>query len=109
MYKITFYVTKNYLEKVKEAMFNCGGGEYNSYRKCSWQTKGEGQFLALKGSNPHIGSVGNLKKVEEFKVEMICQKKAVKKVVEALLENHPYETPAYDVTKILTKKDILSL
>jgi hypothetical protein len=44
------------VEKVKSALFKVGAGKYKHYDQCCWQTKGQGQFRPLVGSNPAIGS-----------------------------------------------------
>ncbi|WP_250657711.1 YqfO family protein [Alkalimarinus coralli] len=101
MYKICFYVPESYLEIVKEAMFDAGGGRIGAYEKCCWQVSGEGQFKPMAGSSPFIGEVGSLERVSEFKVEMVCEKQSVKSVVLALRQAHPYEEPAFDVVECI--------
>ena len=100
MYKISFYVPLNYAEKVKSAVFLTGAGQLGNYENCSWETKGAGQFKPMSGSKPFIGEKGALEKVEELKVEMVCQDEFIEDAVRALKKAHPYETPAYDVIKI---------
>ena len=48
---------------------------------------------------------GELEKVAEYKVEMICIAAAIKHVVETLLSVHPCKEPAYEICKILTIAD----
>ncbi len=100
MYKLSFFVPEKQKEKVKEALFEIGVGKYKNYDKCSFETKGEGQFRPLKKSNPFIGKQDEVEKVEEYKVEMICKDKLIKKAVKALKKAHPYEEVAYDVLKL---------
>jgi hypothetical protein len=57
-------------------------------------------------SQPYLGQVNQLKKVVEYKVEMICTAAAIKEVVQTLLSVHPYEEPAYEIYKILTIEDL---
>ena len=105
MYKLCFYVPESHLDVVKEALFAQGAGHFNAYDQCCWQTLGEGQFRPLSGSRPFVGECHRLEKVPEYKVEMICKDGAIKSVIEALLDAHPYEEPAYQVYKILTSAD----
>ena len=103
MYKLAFYVPEDFLEPVKEAVFSVGAGLIGDYDQCCWQTLGTGQFRPLKGSSPFIGEVGmgdeagELEKVNEYKVEMVCADNLIQKAVQALLDTHPYEEPAYDI------------
>lgn len=101
MLSIVFYVPESDLEKVKDAMFAAGAGRIGHYDKCCWQVKGAGQFRPLAGANPTLGSVGSVERVDEWKVEMVCDESLVGEVVAALHAAHPYETPAYHVLKTL--------
>lgn len=101
MLKITFYTPFRESEKIKNAMFEAGAGKIGNYDCCSWEVKGTGQFRPLEGSQPHIGSVNNVELVDELRVEMVCQDEFIHEVIQALKDAHPYETPAYDVTKVL--------
>jgi hypothetical protein len=54
----------------------------------------------IRRADPHIGRVGDLEKVEELKVELVCEDGLVQAAVAALKLAHPYEEPAYDVWKL---------
>lgn len=105
MYKLSFYVPESHLEPVKNALFAKGAGHYKAYDQCCWQVRGEGQFRPLADSRPYLGKSGQLEKVAEYKVEMICNDAAIKEIVKTLLSVHPYEEPAYALYKILSVKD----
>lgn len=100
MYKVCFFVPESASELVKMAMFQAGAGKIGNYDYCSFETIGSGQFRALAGANPTVGIVGELEKVRELKVEMVCEDAVIRDVVLALKKNHPYEIPAYDIIKL---------
>ena len=100
MYMLCFHIPETHLEVVKNAIFAVGAGSIGNYRQCAWQTLGEGQFMPLPGSNAFIGAVNELKKVPEYKVEIICTKEQIKEAVAALKLAHPYETPSYQVLRL---------
>ncbi len=100
-YQICFYVPEEQCENVKQAMFDAGAGVLGNYQECSWQVLGKGQFRPLKDSQPFLGETDKLKIVEEYKVEMLCQKKTLKQVLQALKSSHPYEVPAYSVLQLI--------
>ena len=100
VYKLSFFVPEENKERVKEALFEIGVGRYQNYDKCSWEVLGEGQFRPLNGANPHIGKVGDVEKVKEYKVEMVCKDDLIKEAIKVLKETHPYEEVAYEVYKI---------
>jgi len=101
MMLITFYVPKTHVENVKNSMFMAGAGKIGAYDSCSFEVDGIGQFRPLDGSSPFLGSMDQLEKVHEVKVEMVCEDHLIKLVVEALKGAHPYEMPAYHVIKTL--------
>jgi len=102
MYKLCFYVPEQYLNVVKSALFAAGAGRIGNYDSCCWQVLGSGQFRPLKGSTPFLGEPGKIHQVDEYRVEMICADEHLRSVVDALLQAHPYEEPAYDVTRLVT-------
>lgn len=105
LYHLFVYVPIETAETVKEALFSAGAGKYEHYDQCCWEGEGTGQFRPLSGSNPAIGKQNSLEKVEEVKIEMICEGKKIKEVLHALKKSHPYEEPAYGVIEIKTLED----
>lgn len=101
MYKIGVYVPKDFAERVKMAMFSAGAGKIGNYEHCSFEFSGVGQFKPLNGANPHLGQIDHLEKVEELRIEMVCEKTFIKEVIQKMKEAHPYETVAYDVVECL--------
>jgi len=100
MFKLSFYVPIDHAEPVKNALFKAGAGKIGEYACCAWQVLGEGQFMPLENSNAFIGEKFRIEKVKEFKVEMVCAEEYIRDVVATLFETHPYEQPAYYVTKL---------
>ena len=100
MYQFIFYVPSDYVEVVKNAVFDAGAGKIGTYERCSWEIVGLGQFKPLEGSNAFIGQVDELTKTEEVRVEMVCEEKYIKSVIQALQKTHPYEEPAFSVMQM---------
>lgn len=100
MYKLVFFVPASHVDSVKNAVFAAGAGRIGDYEQCAWQVLGEGQFRPLAGSNPFLGSQDVLEKVPEFRVELVCADACIADAVAALRAAHPYEEPAYDVTRL---------
>ena len=100
MYKLAFFVPVEDAEAVKEAVFATGAGRIGDYEACCFQTRGTGQFRPLEGADPHIGRVGDLERVEELKVELVCEDALIRQAVAALRLAHPYEKPAFDLWRL---------
>jgi structural hemagglutinin/hemolysin toxin protein RtxA len=103
MYKLCFYVPDSHLEAVKTAVFAAGAARIGDYDSCCWQVPGQGQFRPLDGSKPFLGQQGEVEVVAEYRVEMVCEEAFVRAAVVALIEAHPYETPAWDVVALITE------
>ncbi len=102
MFKLSVFIPETHVDKVKQAMFEVGAGKIGDYDCCSWQTLGMGQFRPLAGSQPFIGhSGGGVEQVDEYKVEMVCEKQILPKAIAALRNSHPYEEPAFDVIELV--------
>lgn len=101
MYKICVYVPENSVETVKQALFDAGSGRIGNYDSCCWQTEGIGQFRPLQNSNPTIGSLNEVERVCEVKIELVCADELVIQAIQAMKDSHPYEEPAFDVWKLV--------
>jgi hypothetical protein len=101
MYKLTFYVPDSHVEQVKAAVFAAGAGRMGDYEHCCWQVLGQGQFKPMQGAQPFLGQVDQLETLDEWRVEMVVDDRALSAVIAALKQAHPYETPAYDVIALL--------
>lgn len=104
MLKLIYYVPESYLESTKLAVFEVGAGGIGNYEHCAWQVLGVGQFKPVKGADPFIGEVGQLEKVEEWRVEIIVPEDKVSDVAKALKASHPYEEPAFEFIQMVDVK-----
>lgn len=100
MYQLAFYVPATHVEQVKKAVFAAGGGRIGNYEHCAWQVLGQGQFRPTAGANPHIGQVGSVETLDEYRVELVVRDELIGGVVAALRRAHPYEEPAYSVMRL---------
>ncbi len=100
MYKLVFFVPQPQLDEVKQAVFATGAGRIGDYDQCCWQVLGEGQFRPLSGSDPFLGEEGEVTRVTEYRVELVCEDSLIVDAVAAMKAAHPYEEPAFDVIKL---------
>lgn len=101
MYRLSYHVPESHLDFTKQTIFDAGGGRAGNYDQCCWQVKGEGQFRPLSGSNPFVGRSGEVERIEEYLVEMLCDDVCVADAVAALKTAHPYEQPSYCVVRLV--------
>lgn len=106
MLLIAVYVPEDHVNVVIDAMAEAGAGEIGDYRRCAFTIKGKGTFQPKPGATPFIGSVGDIEVVSERKIEMVCLKDKAKAAIQAMIQAHPYETPAYHILEIKTLDDL---
>ncbi len=96
---ITFCPTGD-AEKVRNAIFQAGGGSIGNYTECSFNTSGTGTFKAGDDTNPYVGERGKQHQENEIKIETIYPSESESKLLKALFLAHPYEEVAYDIISL---------
>ncbi|MBP3088030.1 Nif3-like dinuclear metal center hexameric protein [Corynebacterium sp. sy017] len=94
------YVPAADVDKLKEQVFAAGAGKIGNYSECSFETPGTGQFRPQSGAQPAQGTVGELERVAEIRVEFVAKPQERQRIMAALRAAHPYEEPAYDVVAL---------
>ena len=106
MYKIITFVPIQDAQKLRQAMGDAGAGVLGNYHHASFSTKGVGRFIPGQGAYPAIGEVGKLQEVEEERIEVICEKEKVKKVISAIRKTHPYEEIPLEIYELVDEKEL---
>ena len=108
-YKLVVFVPVESLAEVSNAVFAAGAGAIGNYSNCGFSADGTGTFLPLGGAKPAIGKKGKLEKVFEMRFETIVPAEKLDKVVTAMKDAHPYETPAFDIIKLYNSQNKFGL
>jgi len=95
--KLVTFVPLKSVDKITYDLANAGAGKIGNYTVCSFRMKGVGTFVPGKSAKPYSGKAGKLSFDEEVRLEMECSREDLDNVIDALLANHPYEEPAYEV------------
>ncbi len=86
--------------RVRNAIFEAGGGHIGNYSECSFNAAGTGTFKAGQGTNPYVGNIDEQHSENELKIEVIFPAFLENKIIAAMKTAHPYEEVAYDVVAI---------
>ncbi len=97
--KWSIQVPADHAEAVLAALFAAGAGGSGEYREAAWRVTGTGQFRPLDGANPAVGTVGELTRVSEDRIDVVAAPRDRSALLAALRAAHPYEEPAYHVTE----------
>jgi dinuclear metal center YbgI/SA1388 family protein len=95
--KLITYVPTEEAEKLKEALFEAGGGTIGNYSHCSFVLEGTGSFRPGENAKPVMGEKGETHFERESQIHITFPALAQKKILKALFEHHPYEEVAYEV------------
>ncbi|MEL6616889.1 MAG: Nif3-like dinuclear metal center hexameric protein, partial [Bacteroidota bacterium] len=95
--KLVVFVPTTHANAVRQAMAEAGAGQIGAYRDCSFSTSGEGRFRPTEGTDPHVGTKGDVHMEPEERIEVLVERWALGRVVRAMQAAHPYEEVAYDV------------
>ncbi len=95
--KLVAYIPENYLDDVRDAVFDAGAGVTGKYDRCGFYVGGTGSFRAGENANPFVGEKGKLHFEKEVRFETVLFSHNRQKVIDALLKVHPYEEAAFDL------------
>ncbi len=102
--KLVVFVPTGYEERVAEALFAAGAGQVGAYDHCAFRGQGTGSFRPGAGSDPFIGSAGQIERVAEIRLETILPRALQQRVVERMRKTHPYEEVAYDLIPLANQR-----
>lgn len=94
--KLVTFVPVEKAAEVRKALFDAGCGQIGNYDSCSYNVEGNGTFRAGKGTHPYCGEQGKLHQETEIRIETILPAYQKRKVIQTLIQAHPYEEPAFD-------------
>lgn len=98
--KIIVFTPVDHIEKLTTEMSKAGAGNIGNYTMCSFRSEGIGTYLPNQKANPYKGKRGSLSYEPEIRLEMECEPKDLNKVLDAVMENHPYEEVVYEIYNI---------
>lgn len=104
--KIVVFCPVSHAEKVRNEMFLNGAGALGNYSECSFNIEGTGTFKANHSAKPFVGELDELHHEKEVKIEVLVPSYKVNKIVDKMIEAHPYEEVAYDVYSLENKTDV---
>lgn len=105
--KFITFVPENYAEKVRNAIFEAGGGCVGNYDMCSYNLVGTGTYRGNEQTKPFIGEKGVVAHETEVRIEIIFPRHLQSKIIKALVEVHPYEEVAFDIIPLLNTNPLV--
>lgn len=107
--KLVVFVPVEHAAKVRNAVFEGGGGVIGNYDSCSFNLEGKGTFRGGEGADPFVGKMGVLHSEPEVRIETIFPEHEKDRIISAMISAHPYEEVAYDIYPLENKYDAFGL
>ena len=104
--KITVTSPIENAEEIKMVLGKAGAGVIGNYSYCSISENCIGSFMGNDLTNPYIGEKNKLESFNEVKIEVQCDIKILKEVLNKLREVHPYEEPAIDIIPLIEEDSL---
>ena len=103
-YKIETYLPKEALDNIKNALYRIGVGKIGNYDCCMNWYEVNSSWRPIEGANPYQGKVGEIEIAKEYKLEFVCDGNNLKKIIQAIKQNHPYEEVCINVIELYQVK-----
>ena len=91
--KLEIFIPETHLEALQRALQEADAGHIGKYDCCLSYSPVTGCWRPLEGSSPYLGSVGEISRESELKVEVTVRAERVDETIAAIRRVHPYEEP----------------
>jgi hypothetical protein len=107
IFKISVNLPEEYLERIMDSVNSAMEPVYPGYDRAFSYSRVTGTWRPLEGSRPYKGTTGRIEISDEVRLEFVVRRKDLKKVMDAIVNIHPYEEPAIDITMTYRTEDIV--
>ena len=101
--KVVTFCPADAVDRLRQGLAAVGAGRIGEYQQCSFEIPGTGTFFGGERANPSVGRKGELERVSEVRLEMVCPREALGLAVLTLREFHPYEEPPIEIYELLAR------
>ena len=95
--KLEIFVPQEFAFKIRDELAKIDVGRIGDYDHCVAMVSVRGFFRPLPGANPFDGEIGEIKEVQEYKVEVNCKRELVNEAIKVIRTVHPYEEPLVNI------------
>lgn len=99
--KLEIFIAESHFPQLQEVLHKVDVGHIGNYDYCLSYSNTLSTWRPLEGTNPYIGSVGELSQEQELKVEVTIRAENLDETLSAIRNVHPYEEPVINVIPLL--------
>ena len=104
--QLVFFIPQDFTEKILTYIGRLGAGRIGKYSHCSFATGGWARFKPDDMAQPYYGKAGEIAKVREDRVEILCLRSEVKKIISEVKKLHPYEEVGFSIFPVLDECEL---
>ncbi|MGI5963878.1 MAG: divalent cation tolerance protein CutA [Lawsonibacter sp.] len=98
--KLEIFIPESHLEPLRQVLQREDAGHIGQYDSCLSYSPVTSCWRPLAGTNPYLGTVGEVCTAQELKVEVTCRCVDAPRIVAAVKAVHPYEEPVIFVIPV---------
>ncbi len=99
--KLEIFIPETHFRALQKALQTVDAGHIGRYDSCLAYSRVTGTWRPLEGTDPFIGSAGEISEEPELKVEVTVQSERLPETMQAIRDVHPYEEPVINVIPLL--------
>lgn len=97
VYKLEIFLPERCFDAVREALWSVDAGHIGAYDRCMSWSRVHSCWRPLEGTDPFLGTPGEVCQAEELKIEVCCRGERLQETLAAVRAAHPYEEPVINV------------
>ena len=97
VYKLEIFLPESHFDAVREALWSVDAGHIGAYDRCMSWSRVHSCWRPLEGTDPFLGTPGEVCRAEELKLEVCCLGERLAETLAAVRAAHPYEEPVINV------------
>jgi len=106
IFRISVNVPEEYLERLMDSINSVMDPVYPGYDRTFSYSRVTGTWRPLEGSSPYKGKTGEIEVSDEIELQFVVRRKDLRNVIDTIVDIHPYEEPAIDITRTYCRKDV---
>ena len=97
VYKLEIFLPESHFEAVQQALWAVDAGHIGAYDRCMSWSRVHSCWRPLEGTDPFLGTPGEVCQAEEIKLEVCCLGERLAETLAAVRAAHPAEEPLSNV------------
>lgn len=102
-YKIVVYIPQNDSDQIIEKLLKLDLNNVGNYTNCVSWTGVKSTWMPIGEANPYIGEKNRRSFEDEVRLEFVCKRANVKRIISHIKKIHPYEKAEIDIIPIFTQ------